>query len=423
MERTTMIPTSRRRRLPLTALSIALVAGTALAGAVPAQAVDGAASSRTPGASTSAAAVIPAPVFSSGESLGKGPEPTIRGILRLGPGTPDTTGLDYEYQLDGAPWKELTSAVDFDIEYDVPAPAGDHTLAFRVAGVRDGVAVVGAASPTRTVRSFGVALPYTPQVVVDGPRITVSWDLRAALNGTPDPAVYYVVGSDFVDVAVVDSVTFEPGYDASVDFTLTYGPNTDAARSFTQVYYTGSAPGGAALTSVPTPAIVGRPIVGTTLSVRTGLWQPAPVTLSYQWYSDGTQIPGADGPTHEVSSYDTGTRITVQVHGSRDGYTAQTRTSAPTPRVPKPVVTAGRPTIRGKAVVGGTLIANPGSWKPAFLELTYAWFRDGERITGTTGTAYQPTATDRGHDITVLVSAYEGYYNRETAMSAGRRVA
>ncbi|MBF4617857.1 hypothetical protein ITJ44_07190 [Clavibacter sp. VKM Ac-2873] len=417
-----MIRTTRRRRLPLTALALALVAGTALAGAVPAQAADAAASSRTPGASTPAAAAIPAPIFSSGENLGKGPEPTIRGIIRLGPGTPDTTGLDYEYQLDGAPWKELTSAVDFDIEYDVPAPAGDHTLAFRVAGVWDGVPVVGAASSTRTVRSFGVALAYTPEVVVDGPRITVSWDLRAALNGTPDPAVYYIVGGEFVDVDAVDSVTFEPGYDASVDFTLTYGPNSDAARSFTRVYYTGSAPGGAALTSVPTPAIVGRPIVGTTLSVRTGLWQPAPVTLSYQWYSDGTQIPGASGPTHTVSGYDARTRITVEVRGTRDGYRAQTRMSAPTPRVPVPVVTAGRPTIRGKAVVGGTLIANPGSWKPAFLELTYEWFRDGERIDGATGTTYQPTAADRGHDITVLVYSDDAYYSGTTAISAARRV-
>lgn len=417
-----MIRTTRRRRLPLTALAIALVAGTALAGAVPAQAADSAASSRTAGAPTSAAAAIPAPIFSSGENLGKGQEPTIRGIIRLGPGTPDTTGLDYEYQLDGAPWKELTSAVDFDIEYDVPAPAGDHTLAFRVAGVRDGVPVVGAASPTRTVRSFGVALAYTPEVVVDGPRITVSWDLRAALNGTPDPAAYYIAGGEFVDVDVVDSVTFEPGYDASVDFTLTYGPNSDAARSFTRVYYTGSAPGGAALTSVPTPAIVGRPIVGTTLSVRAGLWQPAPVTLSYQWYSDGTQIPGATGATHTVSGYDARTRITVEVRGTRDGYLAQTRMSAPTPRVPAPVVTAGRPTLRGKAVVGGTLTVSPGSWKPAFLELSYVWFRDGERIDGATATTYQPTAADRGHDITVLVSSDDSYYNRATAISAARRV-
>ncbi|WP_086518375.1 hypothetical protein [Clavibacter michiganensis] len=418
-----MTRTTRRRPLPLTALAIVLAAGTALAGAVPAQAADVAATSSAPGASAAAAAAIPAPIFSSGESLGKGPEPTIRGIIRLGPGTPDTTGLDYEYQLDGAPWKELTSAVDFDIEYDVPAPAGDHTLAFRVAGVRDGVSVVGAASPTETVRSFGVALPYTPDVVVDGPRITVSWDLRAALNGIPDPAAYYIVGGEFVDVDVVDSVTFEPGYDASVDFTLTYGPNSDAARSFTRVYSTGSAPGGAALTSVPTPAIVGRPIVGTTLSVRTGLWQPAPVTLSYQWYGDGEQIPGATGPTYEVSSSESRTRITVAVRGTRAGYASQTRTSAPTPRVPVPVVTAGRPTIRGKAVVGGTLIANPGSWKPAFLELTYEWFRDGERITGATGTTYQPTAADSGHEITVLVSADQLHYLRTTAMSTGRRVA
>ena len=417
--------TTRRRRLPLTALAIALVAGTALAGAVPAQAADAPAGGGTPIAAAAAAATIPAPTFFADGAFGLGHDvaPSIRGILRPPTGTPDTTGLYYEYQLDGAPWQEIGRVVDFDIELDFPAPAGDHRLAFRITGVRDGVPVIGPASPTQTVRSYGAALAYTPEVVVDGPRITVSWDLRAALNGIPETAAYYTVGDEFVDVDVVDSVTFEPGYDASVDFTLTYGPNSDAARSFNQVYYTGSAPGGAALTSVPTPAIVGRPIVGTTLSVRTGLWQPAPVTLSYQWYSDGEQVFGATGPTYEVSSSVSRTRITVAVRGTRAGYTSQTRTSAPTPRVPVPVVTAGRPTIRGKAVVGGTLTANPGSWKPAFLELTYEWFRDGERITGATGTTYQPTEADRGHDITVLVTAYPDGYPWTTAMSEGRRVA
>ncbi|WP_435080486.1 hypothetical protein [Clavibacter michiganensis] len=418
-----MIRTTGRRRLPLTALAIALVAGTALAGAVPAQAADAAASSRTPGASASAAAAnLPAPLVTY-PSLSEIDEPSITVSLARAPGTSDTTGLDFQYQLDGGPWQVLAEASTDAEDLRILAPAGKHLISFRIAGKIDGVFTAGTGTTPQDIDFYGYPKPYEPVVVVDGPRITVSWDVRDANNGWPGAVTYYVVDDEYTYVDEVGSVTFEPGYDSSLDLLFVYGPNTDAPRFFREVFYTGSAPGGASLTSVPTPAIVGRPIVGTTLSVRTGLWQPAPVDLSYQWYSDGEQIFGATGPTYEVSSSESRTRITVAVRGTRAGYASQTRMSAPTPRVPVPVVTAGRPTIRGKAVVGGTLTVNPGSWKPAFLELTYEWFRDGERIDGATGTTYQPTAADRGHDITVLVSSDDLYYNRQTAVSAARRVA
>jgi hypothetical protein len=417
-----MIRTTRRRRLPLTALSIALVTGTALAGAVPAQAADAPASGAITTAKAAVAALdLPAPIVSY-ESLGKGPEPTITVNIENAPGTSDTTDLDFEYQLDGGPWRYLTGAAAFPQEIPIPAPAGEHLISYRIAGKVGGVFVAGTATTPEVVSSYGATLAYTPKIVVDGPRVTFSWDLRKALNGLPDPVVHHVVGEDSVEAEPVDSVTFDVGYDSSVDFLLVYGTGLDNSRSFRTIARTGSAPGTPALTSVPTPAIVGQATVGTMLSVRTGLWQPAPVTLAYQWYSDGQQIPGETGPTLVVPHDLAGTRITVEVRGTRAGYASATRTSAPTPRVPAPQVIAGQPTLVGQAVVGSTLKVATGLWRPSPVTFEYRWYRSGEEIPGATGSSYRLTEADRGKAVSAYVIGSREPYSPGFAATPKRLV-
>jgi subtilisin family serine protease len=87
------------------------------------------------------------------------------------------------------------------------------------------------------------------------------------------------------------------------------------------------------LTSTPTPTILGTPTVGQKLTARTGTWQPSPVALSYQWNRDGTSIPGATAATYLVAAADAGTQLSLSVTGSKAGYTAVTRTSAPLAKV------------------------------------------------------------------------------------------
>jgi hypothetical protein len=64
--------------------------------------------------------------------------------------------------------------------------------------------------------------------------------------------------------------------------------------------------------------------------VHPGNWQPAPVTLSYQWYRSGDAIDGATAPTYLIVDADRGLRITVQVTGSKPGYATTSETSKPT---------------------------------------------------------------------------------------------
>ena len=56
-------------------------------------------------------------------------------------------------------------------------------------------------------------------------------------------------------------------------------------------------------------------------------WSPFPVSTSYQWFRDGEAITGATLPVYVVRTADRGAVLTVTVTGSKDGYTATSRTS------------------------------------------------------------------------------------------------
>ncbi|GAA1270042.1 hypothetical protein GCM10009589_24700 [Arthrobacter pascens] len=76
------------------------------------------------------------------------------------------------------------------------------------------------------------------------------------------------------------------------------------------------------------PTISGAAVVGGLLTANTGVWGPAPVTFSYQWFADGTAIGGAAAATYTLKAGDAGKAITVQVTGSKAGYATASQTSA-----------------------------------------------------------------------------------------------
>ena len=120
------------------------------------------------------------------------------------------------------------------------------------------------------------------------------------------------------------------------------------------VTITGAAPGytSASATSTPTalvtkgvihatvPTITGTPTIGQRLTAHALGWSPAQLTLSYQWKSDGSAIPGATHSTWVIQGTSNGTnkpdRITVTVTGTAAGYAPASMTSAPTPPVTAP---------------------------------------------------------------------------------------
>lgn len=107
--------------------------------------------------------------------------------------------------------------------------------------------------------------------------------------------------------------------------------------------------------------------------------------------------------------------------GTRLFYTVPTqeRTFAPTHYLPRfasvtPVVpklsTTPTPKVTGTALVGKTLKAAPGTWKPAPVTLTYQWKRSGVAIPGATKSTYRLVKADAGKKITVTVTGKKTGY-------------
>ena len=179
--------------------------------------------------------------------------------------------------------------------------------------------------------------------------------------------------------------------------------------------------GDQALTATPTPVIAGTAQVGSALSVSAGTWGPAPVALSYQWLRSGVAVPGATGTTYPVTPADLGATISVEVTGTKSGYTSVSKVSAVTGPVAAGTLATHKPKLKGHAKVGKKLKAKAGSWGPAPVTLTYQWYRSGKKIKGATKATYRLEHADHGKRITVKVTGSEPGY--ATVMLASKRTA
>ncbi|MDR1068413.1 MAG: hypothetical protein LBL36_04120 [Clostridiales Family XIII bacterium] len=100
-------------------------------------------------------------------------------------------------------------------------------------------------------------------------------------------------------------------------------------------------------TAAPTPEIGGvTATVGGTLTAYEGDWSHDPA-FSYTWYADGNLIAGAADDTYVTKAADAGKRITVAVTGTRAGYEAVTKLSAPTEPIGGSAVKTGWQRIGG----------------------------------------------------------------------------
>ncbi|MCU1517759.1 MAG: hypothetical protein JWQ75_2480 [Pseudarthrobacter sp.] len=167
------------------------------------------------------------------------------------------------------------------------------------------------------------------------------------------------------------------------------------------------------------PVITGTPQVGSYLFAAPGVWGPAPVTLTYQWYRSGVAISGATGAAYPLLTSDEGKSFTVRVTGSKAGYAAASKTSAGTGAVAKGTLTTPVPTISGTAAVGSTLTAVPGSWGPEPVTLTYKWYRSGSLIGEASAATYTVRTGDAGQTVTVKVTGTKTGYTTASMTSAG----
>lgn len=73
--------------------------------------------------------------------------------------------------------------------------------------------------------------------------------------------------------------------------------------------------------------ILGKKKVGKVLRVKTGTWNPSPVTFSYRWYRGGHRIAGATQKTYRLAVKDRGKRIKVRVIATVDGHKITVRST------------------------------------------------------------------------------------------------
>jgi hypothetical protein len=157
-----------------------------------------------------------------------------------------------------------------------------------------------------------------------------------------------------------------------------------------------------ALAVVTAPTITGTPRVGSAMSVSTGTWSPSATSYLYQWLAGGSPVAGATSNTFTPTAAEVGKTLSVVVTARRSGYPDGSTQAGPTaPVAAAPIVVSEGPSVSGKARLGSTLTADPGSYAPDDVTVGYQWLRSGTLVPGATGATYSLTTADLGAKISV----------------------
>ena len=176
------------------------------------------------------------------------------------------------------------------------------------------------------------------------------------------------------------------------------------------------------------PTISGTAQVGETLTADTAGIEDADgltnVSYRYQWTAGGSDIAGATGSSHTLTSSGQGQTIQVRVTFTDDLGNAESLTSAATEAVAaKPNSPAtGAPTIGGTAQVDETLTASTSVIADADgltnVSYSYQWSAGDADISGARSSTYTVKEADAGKTIRVRVSFTDDQGNPETLTSA-----
>jgi hypothetical protein len=75
------------------------------------------------------------------------------------------------------------------------------------------------------------------------------------------------------------------------------------------------------------------------------------------------------------------------------------------------------PAISGKARVGSRLTATRGRWSLSGVSFRYQWLSGGHAISGATGSTYRARAADKGHRLSVRVTALKAHHGHTATIS------
>lgn len=256
--------------------------------------------------------------------------PTISGTGEFGTSLTGATGTWADgVSLAGQWYRNGSATGDTDDTYAILASDVGKSITYRVTGSKAGYT-------TEVVNSSGVTVTAATLPSSGTPEISGSATVGSVLtgsNGTWPSGVtfatqWYRDGSSAGDTD--SSYTIQP---SDLGKTIVYRV-VGSKSGYTSVTANSASVTVAAGTISPalTPTISGTAKVKKTLTAKTTGWM-AGVTFTYQWLRNGAAIAGATASTYKLKSSDKGKRISVQIVGTKAGYTTVTQTSAQTGKV------------------------------------------------------------------------------------------
>jgi WD40 repeat protein len=143
---------------------------------------------------------------------------------------------------------------------------------------------------------------------------------------------------------------------------------------------------------------------------------------TFAWYRDGTAVTGATGATLTLTPGYYRSALACGQTVTKDSTSVSQTSASVTVAIGDPLRYTTRPSFTGTVRVGYTQTARHGSWTPKATAYGYRWLRDGSPIRGATYRTYRLVRADRGHKISVRVTAERYGYRNGVARSAAKLI-
>lgn len=172
--------------------------------------------------------------------------------------------------------------------------------------------------------------------------------------------------------------------------------------------------------SIGVVLVQGSALVGSILTVNVANWGVTGIKFDYQWFANGTSIPGGTNSTLRLSESTANQIISVVVTGQKSGYKTESRGSIPVGPVQSPSTTglrqflsAADPGVTGNLIPGSFLTATTAAWDVG-VSYAWQWYRNGQPIPGATNITYQIQSEDANRQISVSLSGSKTGYVPQT---------
>ncbi|HWK27649.1 MAG TPA: hypothetical protein VNS09_13860 [Solirubrobacter sp.] len=155
------------------------------------------------------------------------------------------------------------------------------------------------------------------------------------------------------------------------------------------------------------PVLTGNPRLRKAVTCSRGTWDDLPsdrYAVTYQWTSNGADVPGATDAAYTVAAGDTSRPVSCNVRAEALT-TVGPFNGAETVRAP---VNVTIPRVSGHPRLRQTLTCLRGDWDDDDADrysVTYRWLRENTPITGETASTYTTVAADANKTLTCAVRA------------------